>query len=239
MGGGVGLAGHARHRVVTERSRVAMPETGIGYLPDVGATWLLPRAPGETGTYLGLTGAPMDAADAIFAGFADAMVPVDALPRLVAALQELPEEAEAEDVAVMIRALARDPGPGSLAENRAVIDRCFAFDMVDEIVSALDADGSDFAARTLATLREKSPASLVLTLCLLRRGRTAPSLEDCLEREFHASLAVLAEGDFREGVRAAVIDKDRNPRWNPATLAAVDPARIAGWLRPRAAPVFS
>ena len=238
MGGGVGLAGHARHRVVTERSRVAMPETGIGYLPDVGATWLLPRAPGETGTYLGLTGAPMDAADAICAGFADAMVPTDALPRLVGALQDLPEEADAEDVAVAIRALARDPGPGTLARNRAVIDRCFAFDMVDEILSALDAEGSDFAAETRATLREKSPASLVLTLCLLRCGRTAPSLEDCLEREFHASLAVLAEGDFREGVRAAVIDKDRNPRWNPATLEAVDPARIARWLEKRAAPVF-
>ena len=238
MGGGVGISAHARHRIVTERSRVAMPETGIGYFPDVGATWLLPRAPGETGTYLGLTGAPMGAADAIHAGFADALVPVAALPRLVEALSALPPESDHEDVAVAIRALAADPGPAPLESHRAVIDRCFAFDMVDEILAALDADGSDFARTTRATLAEKAPASLVLTLCLLRRGRTAPSLEDCLEREFHASLAVLDEGDFREGVRAAVIDKNRNPRWSPARLDQVDPARIARWLEPRAAPVF-
>jgi enoyl-CoA hydratase len=238
MGGGVGLAGHARHRVVTERSRVAMPETGIGYLPDVGATWLLPRAPGETGTYLGLTGAPMGAADAIHAGFADALVPVSALPSLIEALSELPGRAGDEDVAAAIRARGIDPGPAGLAAQRAGIDRCFAFDTMGEIVSALEADGSDFAATTRATLGEKAPASLVLTLALLRRGRDAPDLEACLEREFHASLAMLAEGDFREGVRAAVIDKDRNPRWSPATLAEVDPDRIARWLEPRAAPVF-
>lgn len=238
MGGGVGLSGHARHRVVTERSHVAMPETGIGYLPDVGATWLMPRAPGEIGTYLGLTGAPMGAADAIYAGFADALVPVAALPRLIAALSELPAESDDEDAAVAIRALSQEPGPAPLAAHRAVIDRCFAFDMVDEILAALEADGSAFATATRATLAEKAPASLVLTLCLLRRGRTAPSLEDCLEREYHASLAMLAEGDFREGVRAAVIDKDRNPRWSPPRLDQVDPARIARWLEPRAAPVF-
>ena len=238
MGGGVGLSAHARHRVVTERSRVAMPETGIGYLPDVGATWLLPRAPGEIGTYLGLTGAPMEAADAMLAGFADVLVPVAALPRLIEALASLGPEADDEDVAVAIRALAAEPGPAPLAAHRAVIDRCFAFDMVDEIVAALEAEGSDFARATLDTLAAKAPASLVLTLCLLRRGRTAPSLEDCLEREFHASLAVLAEGDFREGVRAAVIDKDRTPRWSPPRLDQVDPARIARWLEPRAAPVF-
>ncbi len=95
-----------------------------------------------------------------------------------------------------------------------MIDRCFAFDMVDEILAALAADGSDFAAATRDILLTKSPSSLVLTLCLLRLGRGAPSLEACLEREFHASLAVLDEGDFREGIRAAVIDKDKTPRWN-------------------------
>lgn len=238
MGGGVGLSAHARHRVVTERSRVAMPETGIGYLPDVGATWLLPRAPGETGTYLGLTGAPMAAADAIYAGFADALVPVSALPALVEALSGLREGATDEDVAAAIRALAAEPGPSGLEAQRAVIDRCFAFDAMTGILSALEADPSDFATATRATLAEKAPASLVLTLDLLRRGRSGPDLEACLEREFHASLAMLAEGDFREGIRAAVIDKDRRPRWSPATLAEVDPARIAGWLEPRAAPVF-
>ncbi|MFC6789236.1 enoyl-CoA hydratase/isomerase family protein [Methylobacterium komagatae] len=233
MGGGVGLSGHAAHRVVTERSRVAMPETGIGYLPDVGGTWLLPRAPGELGTYLGLTGAQIGAADAILCGMADVFVPSASLPDLIQAL------AGGEDTDAALARFAKDPGPAPLAAHRAVIDRCFAFDMMDEIVSALDADGSGFAAETKEVLLTKAPSSLVLTLCLLRLGRAAPTLEACLEREFHASLAVLEEGDFREGIRAAVIDKDKSPRWNPSSLDQVDPARIARWLETRAEPVFS
>ncbi|MCJ2068270.1 enoyl-CoA hydratase/isomerase family protein [Methylobacterium sp. J-030] len=238
MGGGVGLAGHAAHRIVTERSRVAMPETGIGYFPDVGGTWLLPRAPGEIGTYLGLTGEPVGAPDAIFCGFADALVPSAALPDLIDALAALPPDAGEAGVRAVIARLAQDPGSAPLAAHRDVIDRCFAFDMVDEILAALDADGSNFAVATRKTLLTKAPTSLVLTLCLLRLGRASPNLEACLEREFHGSLAVLAEGDLREGIRAAVIDKDKSPRWNPATLDAVDPGRIARWLEKRAEPVF-
>ncbi|MET3482832.1 enoyl-CoA hydratase/isomerase family protein [Methylobacterium sp. 1973] len=238
MGGGVGLSGHAAHRIVTERSRIAMPETGIGYLPDVGGTWLLPRAPGELGTYLGLTGEPVGAADAILCGLADAMVPSRALPDLLDALSALAPDAGDAGVRDLIGRLAREPDPAPLAAHRSMIDHCFAFDMVDEILAALAADGSDFAAATRDILLTKSPSSLVLTLCLLRLGRGAPSLEACLEREFHASLAVLDEGDFREGIRAAVIDKDKTPRWNPPSLDAVDPARIARWLEKRAAPVF-
>ena len=238
MGGGVGLSGHARHRVVTERSRIAMPETGIGYLPDVGGTWLLPRAHGETGTYLGLTGAQMGAADAMVAGFADALVPAAALPGLIDALAALPPGTGHAGVRAAIDAHAVTPEPAPLAEARAVIDACFAFDRVADILAALAADGSDFATRTRTTLLEKSPSSLVLTLRLLRLGRTSARLEDCLEREFHASLALLAEGDFREGIRAAVIDKDKTPRWSPTTLDAVDPERIEAWIAPRAALVF-
>lgn len=238
MGGGVGISGHVRHRIVTERSRIAMPETGIGYLPDVGGTWLLPRAPGEIGTYLGLTGAPVGAADAIFCRLADVLMPSAALPDLIDALSALSPDAGDAGVGDLIAGLAQAPGPAPLAERRETIDRCFAFDMVDEIFAALDADGSAFAADARTTLLAKAPSSLVLTLCLLRLGRGARNLEACLEREFHASLALLEEGDFREGIRAAVIDKDKNPRWNPAGLDAVDPARIARWLEPRAAPVF-
>ena len=238
MGGGVGLSGHAAHRIVTERSRIAMPETGIGYLPDVGGTWLLPRAPGELGTYLGLTGEPLGPADAILCDLADRLVPTAALPDLIAALSRLAPDAGDGGVREAIDRHAQDPGPAPLAIHREAIDRCFAFDMMDEIVAALDAEGTDFAGKTKATLLAKAPASLVLTLCLLRLGRGAPNLESCLEREFHASLALLDEGDFREGIRAAVIDKDKAPRWNPATLAEVDPARIADWLKPRAEPVF-
>jgi len=239
MGGGVGLAGHAAHRIVTERSRIAMPETGIGYLPDVGGTWLLPRAPGEIGTYLGLTGEPVGPADAMFCRLADALVPSAVLPDLIDTLVALDPDAGHDGVRDVIARFAQDPGPPPLGAHRALIDRCFAFDMVDEILSALDADGSDFAAATRKTLLTKAPSSLVLTLCLLRLGRGAPNLEACLEREYHASLALLEEGDFREGIRAAVIDKDKHPRWNPPTVDAVDPARIARWLEKRAGPVFS
>jgi enoyl-CoA hydratase len=239
MGGGVGLSAHAAHRIVTERSRVAMPETGIGYLPDVGGTWLLPRAPGEAGTYLGLTGEPMDAADAIHAGFADRMIRTVDLPTAIADLSDLAPGAGDADVRAALARSSAEPGPSRLSARAAVIDRCFAFDTVEAILSALDADGSDFAAAAKATLLAKAPASLVLTLRLLRLGRAAPRLEVCLEREFHASLALLSEGDFREGIRAAVIDKDRNPRWSSATLAEVDPARIARWSEEqRAEPVF-
>jgi enoyl-CoA hydratase len=137
MGGGVGISGHAAHRIVTERSRIAMPETGIGYLPDVGGTWLLPRAPGETGTYLGLTGEPVGAADALFCRLADAMVPSAALPDLIDALSSLTPDAGDDGVRDVIARLSQDPGPGPLAAHRAVIDRRFAFDMVDEILVAL------------------------------------------------------------------------------------------------------
>ena len=197
------------------------------------------RAPGEIGTYLGLTGEPVGAADAMFCDLADALVPSAALPDLASALAALAPDAGDDGVRDVIARFAQDPGSAPLAAHRAVIDRCFAFDMVDEILSALAADGSDFAAAARKTLLTKAPSSLVLTLCLLRLGRGAPNLEACLEREFHASLALLDEGDFREGIRAAVIDKDKSPRWNPPTIDAVDPARIARWLEPRAAPVFS
>lgn len=239
MGGGVGVSAHAAHRLVTERSRIAMPETGIGYLPDVGGTWLLPRAPGEAGTYLGLAGAPMDAADAIHAGFADLMVRSADLPAILDALSALSPDAGHAGVRAILARFAQEPGGSRLSALSEVLDRAFAFDTVEEILSALGAEATDFAAATKATLLEKAPASLVLTLRLLRLGRAAPDLETCLEREFHASLALLAEGDFREGIRAAVIDKDRDPRWSPATLAGVDPVVIERWLTERRAePVF-
>ncbi len=170
----------------------------------------------------------------MFCGLADRLVASADLPDLIDALSALSPDAGDEGVRDAIARLAQEPGPPPLAAHRETVDRCFSFDMVDEILSALDADGSAFAADARMTLLEKAPSSLVLTLCLLRVGRAAPNLEACLEREFQASLALL-----EEGIRAAVIDKDKAPRWNPATLAEVDPGRIARWLEPRAAPVFS
>lgn len=238
MGGGVGLSAHGRHRVVTERTRLAMPETGIGYFPDVGATWLLPRAPGEAGTWLGLTGSEIGAADAIHAGLADYSVASEDLGALVMALGRLsPGDGDAA-VAAKIRGFSRPAEGGMLAKNRALIDRTFRFDEVGDILAALEAETSEFAARTRETLLRRSPTSLKLTLRLLRLGRGSSSLMECLEREFAAATAVLRGHDFYEGVRAALIDKDRNPKWCPATLDAVGAADVERYLAPGESPLF-
>ncbi|WP_156461883.1 enoyl-CoA hydratase/isomerase family protein [Rhizobium sp. Leaf321] len=230
MGGGVGISAHGSHRIVTERTKLAMPETGIGYVPDVGATWLLPRAPGEAGTWMGLTGDVVDGADAIHAGLADSFVPSEKLDDLVAAIGQLPGGSEAEAIQAVIDGFTVSAEGGRLAQNRDVIDRTFAHDTVEEILAALSRETGEFAARTLETLSKRSPTSLKLTLKLLRLGRDSSSLVECLEREFTAACELLKHHDFYEGVRAAVIDKDRNPRWQPASLAEVTEADLAPYL---------
>ena len=223
MGGGVGLCIHGRHRIMTEKVKLATPEVGIGYFPDVGATWALARAPRGIGLWIGLTGATIGAADGIAAGLADAMVPGASIPALLAdlAVGRAPE--------VAIAAHAADPGPSRLAAHAGLIERAFAGDDMAAIVDALRADGSDFATETLAAVAKNSPTSLVLALHLLRAGAASPDLETCLDREFAANALILRGNDFYEGVRAAVIDKDRNPKWQPAALGAVDAgALIAG-----------
>lgn len=239
MGGGVGVSAHASHRVVTERSRVAMPETGIGLFPDVGASWLLPRAPGETGTWLGLAGETIGAADAIYAGLADRMVASASVSALIDALAGLSPDAGHDGVRGAVDAFAEPPGAPPLEALRPTIDACFSFDRVEDILAALEADGSDFAASTRALLSSRSPTSLVATLALLRLGRDAVSLEECLERDYRMGLALFAEHDFREGIRAALVDKDRAPRWDPPTLGAIAPGKARQWLAPRAAPLFA
>jgi enoyl-CoA hydratase len=222
MGGGVGISAHGTHRIVTDRTRLAMPETGIGFFPDVGGTWILGhRAPGEVGAYIGLTGASFGAGDAIYAGFADYYVPADRREALIAALAVLPAGVEGAAVEGSIDALT-DPGPASvLAGNRAAIDAAFCANTVEEIVARLEAQGTDFAQDTLKVLAKKSPTSLKITLALLRAARTSRSLKECMDRESAATEAILYGPDFYEGVRAAVIDKDRNPKWVPATLSGV------------------
>jgi enoyl-CoA hydratase len=222
MGGGVGVSAHGSHRIVTDRTRLAMPETGIGFFPDVGVTWILGQhAPGEVGTYIGLTGASFGAGDAIYAGFADAYVPAARLEEVVAALAALPAGAERAAVGGTIGALT-DPVPASvLAANRAAIDASFCANRVEEIIVTLSAQGTEFAQDTLQALAKKSPTSLKIALALLRAARAGSSLKECLAREFAAAEVMLNGPDFREGVRAAVIDKDRNPKWLPATLTEV------------------
>lgn len=218
MGGGVGLGSHACHRVVTETTRLAMPEVGIGLIPDVGGTWLLSRSPGEIGTYLALTGVQGGAADAILAGLADRYVPQADLDALAAALVH-----GGEGVETAIERHAMAPGEAPLAARRALMDRAFAYDDVEVLLDALRRDGSEFAHATAEQIAAKSPTSLKLTLRALREARGLGSLQDCLRLEYRLMCRLLTGHDFREGVRAAVIDKDRDPKWRPADLGAVSP----------------
>jgi enoyl-CoA hydratase len=235
MGGGVGLAAHASHRIVTERTRLAMPEVGIGFFPDVGGTWLLSRSPGEIGTYFGLTGQTMNGADAVYAGFADVVVAADKLPALRAALTQAPGNADARGVRAIIDGFAAANVVAPIAGQQQEIDALFGHDSIEEIVTALAHHTSEFAQAALGTILEKSPTGLKLTLKLLRMARNSSSLEECLIREYRAALEIFVNHDFPEGIRAAVIDKDRNPQWKPARIEEVTPEIIARYFAPRGA----
>jgi enoyl-CoA hydratase len=230
MGGGVGLSAHSSHRVVTEKTKLAMPEVGLGFFPDVGGTWLLSHSPGEIGTYFGLTGQTMNGPDAIHAGFADAVVPSAKLSALREALTRVRTGITAAEVKNLIAGFATGETAGPVAATQDRIDPWFAHDRMVDIIAALQRDGSELAQATLKTLNEKSPRGMVVTLKLLRLARTSNSLEDCLVREYRAALEVFASDDFREGVRAAVIDKDRTPKWSPARIEDVTPEMVAPYF---------
>jgi enoyl-CoA hydratase len=230
MGGGVGLSGHARHRVVTEKTKLAMPEVGLGFFPDVGGTWLLSRSPGEIGSYFGLTGQTMNGPDAIYARFADAVVPSEKLPALREVLTKLRPGTSSTEVKLLIDGFATGEVSGPVAAMQSTIDGWFAHDRMEDIIAALQRDGSEQARATLKTLGEKSPRGMVVTLKLLRLARNSSSLEECLVREYRAALEVFASDDFREGVRAAVIDKDRNPKWSPPKIEQVTAEMVAPYF---------
>jgi enoyl-CoA hydratase len=230
MGGGVGLSAHGSHRVVTERTKLAMPEVGLGFFPDVGGTWLLSRSPGEIGTYFGLTGQTMNGPDAVYARFADAVVPAGKLAALRETLVNLAAGVSSTDVKAAIDSFATGEIAGPVAALQPQIDAWFAHDRMQDIAAELRRDGSELAQSTLKTLNEKSPRGMVVALKLLRLARTSSSLEECLVREYRAALEVFKSDDFREGVRAAVIDKDRNPRWSPPRIEDVTPEMLAPYF---------
>ena len=219
MGGGIGLAGHAAVRIVTERSRLAMPETRIGFTPDVGGSWLLARAPGRIGEYLALTGTTMDAADAIFAGFADALVPSERLSDLVEALRTRADPATPAELVLLFD---ETPAPSALAAARVWIDDAFSADAVDDIVARLRARPEPEASATADTLDELSPTALAVTLAAVRSARALPDLRAALAQEYGLVLwFAKTQPDLVEGIRAQVVDKDRTPAWRPATRAAL------------------
>jgi enoyl-CoA hydratase len=229
MGGGVGLSAHASHRIVTERSSVAMPEVAIGYFPDVGACFLLARAPGFTGTYLALTGARAAAADAIYCGLADLHIPAARLGELPAVLADC---RGMHDVKMRLDKFSGPPAAGRLAAARSWIDRCYGADTVEEIVERLAQSDAQEARAALETMRKMSPTSLKITLRNVRSALSFDHVEQSFAQDYRVSLACVAGHDFIEGIRAAIVDKDRNPAWRPDTLEGVSPGIVERHFRP-------
>jgi enoyl-CoA hydratase len=227
MGGGVGLSEPADVRIATERTTYAMPETGIGLYPEVGAGWFLPRLPGETGVWIGLTGARLKAADTVALGIHTHFVPSEGVAALKADLL-----AEPLDPAAVAARHALDAGPAPLAPHREAIDRLFAFDTIEAIFAALEAEGSDWALAQLATLKTKSPTSLKVTLRHIREGAKATSFSDNMAVEYAVSGRIGATHDFQEGVRAVIVDKDNTPRWSPPDLSGVTEATLDALFAP-------
>ncbi|MGN8025374.1 enoyl-CoA hydratase/isomerase family protein [Microbacterium sp. 22242] len=233
MGGGIGVAGHAAIRIVTERSQLAMPEVRIGFTPDVGGTWLLARAPGRLGEFLGLTGGSMSGSDALSTGFADFFVPSD---RLEALRDALAHRADPTGPSEIVMLFDETPDASRLAAQRTWIDEAFAADTVPEIVARLRAlaehagpsrrDGGPAATADL--LESLAPTALAVTLEAVREARAMDTLRDALAGEYRRVLwFVQTHPDLVEGIRAQLVDKDRNPRWDPQTLAELAPDAAA------------
>ena len=233
MGGGMGISVHGGVRVATERTRVAMPETGIGLFPDVGGGWFLPRMPGETGTYLALAGAHIRAGDTVAPGIATHFVPAAAIAEVKAALAAADWSGDPAGVVNGVLAgFPGDPGAAALAPHRAMIDACFGHDSVEAILAALAADGSDLATDARDRMSRMSPLALKLSLEQLRRGRRAATMAEVMTMEYRMVQHCMQGHDFFEGIRALLVDKDNQPRWQPATLAEVSAAEVAGYFVP-------
>ncbi len=230
MGGGAGLSVHGSHRVVTERTLFAMPETALGLFPDVGAGYFLPRCPGRVGLYLALTGSRIDGADCIYAGLATHFVGRDAVAGLVEELARA-DKGEAGIAAVLGAESAENPS--RLARQRSEIDRCFGVGSVKAILGALEDSGSEWAKETAAVLRTRSPTSLALTFRQME-AVVGLDIEEILRMEFRLSQRCMAGHDFYEGVRAILVDKDQAPRWQPDSLDGVSEADIDAYFEPLA-----
>lgn len=223
MGGGVGVSCHGSHRVVCETTRIAMPECAVGLAPDVGGSYLLAHAPGRLGEYLGMTGARMDASDAILAGFADYFVPRAEWPGLIETLEETGDWSAVD-------AATKDPPDGRLMALRDRIDRDFAGATAADILRGLGDD--DFARDTRDAIGRGSPLSVACTVELVRRVRAFDTLRPALEMEYRFTSRSASEGDFVEGIRAMIVDKDRNPRWRHASVEDVPQIDVSNMLKP-------
>jgi enoyl-CoA hydratase len=232
MGGGMGVSVNGSHRVATERSLCAMPEVHIGLFPDVGATRYLNLCPGKIGLYLALTGARIEAADMLYCGLATHYVRHERIADLVEALARTDwrageERAQADAVLERYR---ESPGAPPLSTLRPEIDRCFAGASIEAILEALAREGSDWARETRATIERASPTSLKITFHQIKLGEAGMDIEAALALEYRMTQHVMAAHDFYEGIRAVLVDKDQNPRWQPASLADVGEAEVARYF---------
>lgn len=227
MGGGMGLACHASHRVVTRRSVLGMPEVGIGLAPDVGGLYLLARAPGETGTHAALTGARLTAADALGMGVADYVVPVDDLATLAGRLND-------SDPSEVLARLHSPPEAGhpDVLGQRSWIDHCYAFDDYEPILVALRQHPDPRAQRSARALLDGSPTALAVALKALRRAATMRRVRECFVQDYRVSCRFLEHPDLAEGIRARLIDRDGRPRWTPEAIGGLDPVRLDRFFEP-------
>lgn len=223
MGGGVGISAHGSHRIVTENTLFAMPECGIGLVPDVGGNYFLSRAQGSLGEYLGATGARLNASDCIYAGIADCFVPEDELPQLIKVLEET------SDVSI-INEFARECVPGDLALNQTTIDKHFSKASALEIISSLEADGDEWEENAAKLMRRNCPLSVACAIEIVRESRKAETIQDILKLEYRFTHRSMSHGDFIEGIRAQIIDKDRKPKWQPSTLEELTQDKINSML---------
>jgi enoyl-CoA hydratase len=212
MGGGVGISQPCRYRVATEHTRFAMPETAIGLFPDVGGGWYLSRLPGRVGQFLALTGARLDGAECKSLGLATHYIPSDRLDEVKARIAGHPDR-----IKEILDEASAEPPEARIEKHRAAIDRSFAPDRFEEVLAALEADGGEWALKELATLRAKSPQACKVSLRLLAEGADMPSFADEMAQEYRLASRLVRRHDFLEGVRALLVDKDNQPRWDPAT----------------------
>jgi enoyl-CoA hydratase len=228
MGGGLGISGHATVRIATERTVLAMPEVAIGLAPDVGGALLLSRAPGEVGTHLALTAKRIGADDAVYCGLADHVVKSSRLPSL---LEDLSANGAIHTIA---DTYGRLPGTAELPPERPWIDACYGGDdtTLEEVLSSLRARSEAGARKAAETIAALAPTALKVTLHALRAARSMTTIEECLRQDYRLCTRFLAHPDLREGIRAAILDKDRSPHWDPPTLPEVEPESVARFFAP-------
>ena len=232
MGGGFGIAGPCHFRIATEKTVLSMPETNIGFFPDVGSTWFLNRCPGETGAYLALTGNPINADDAAWSELATHLIPSSSLQSCMDAIEKkIQETSIPEALEDALKDLSVTPAKGDLQKNRQRIDECFKYNTIEDILAALNRDGSDWAKKTSETIQSRSPTSLKISLAHLRQGKT-DDFNTIIARDFILAQHFMKGHDFYEGVRAALIDKDKSPHWDPTRLSDVTDETLKKYFAP-------